>query len=193
MFRLHIFIDFGFVERGTVNEKSQSMNNSKGIHAEHMAPSHLQTSKHAARAPRNTNVEMLRIFAMLCITFNHFTWPTQEIVGSEHLLQHLPISTALSLISNLGGIGDCLFFFISVWYICEETANYKRQFKRVWILERELLFWSLLLLACNLLSQEFGFQEAYSRKNSSNILFTDSSQHFPPTGGSRHTTCCFCS
>ncbi|WP_428855888.1 acyltransferase family protein [Bifidobacterium dentium] len=84
-------------------------------------------------------------------------------VESENLLQHLPISTALSLISNLGGVGDCLFFFISIWYICEETANYKRQFKRVWILERELLFWSLLLLVCDFLAQGFGLREAYSR------------------------------
>lgn len=74
------------------------------------------------------------------------------------------MSIALSLISNLGGVGDCLFFFINVWYICEEAANYKRQFKRVWILERELLFWSLLILACDLLSQASGFQAAYPKK-----------------------------
>ena len=147
-----------------MNAKSQSVINSKSAHAKHISPSYLQKiSKHAAHAPRNTNVEILRIFAMLCITFNHFTWPTQEIVGLAHLSQHLPITTALSLISNLGGVGDCLFFFISIWYICEETANYKRQFKRVWILERELLFWSLLLLVCDFLSQGFGLREAYSK------------------------------
>lgn len=101
---------------------------------------------------------------MLCIAFNHFPWPAQEIVGSGSLSQRLPMSIALSLISNLGGVGDCLFFFISVWYICEESADYKRQFKRVWILERELLFWSLLILSCNLLFQRLGLQETYSKK-----------------------------
>ena len=121
-------------------------------------------NKRVQRAPRNSNVEILRIFAMLCIAFNHFPWPAQEIVGSGNLSQRLPISIVLSLISNLGGVGDCLFFFINVWYICEESANYKRQFKRIWILERELLFWSLLILACDLLSQASGFQEAYSKK-----------------------------
>lgn len=121
-------------------------------------------TKRALRAPRNSNVEILRIFAMLCIAFNHFPWPAQEIVGSGSLSQRLPMSIVLSLISNLGGVGDCLFFFISIWYICEESANYKRQFKRVWILERELLFWSILFLVCDLLSQVSGFQEAYSKK-----------------------------
>lgn len=142
---------------------------SRDAGAKHTAAGHSKIqnegrTKRTSRTPRNSNVEILRIFAMLCIAFNHFAWPAQGIVGSGSLAQRLPMSIALSLITNLGGVGDCLFFFISVWYICEESASYKRQFKRVWILERELLFWSLLLLACDLLSQKFGFQEAYSKK-----------------------------
>lgn len=117
------------------------------------------------RTPRNSNIEILRIVAMLCIAFNHLPWPAQSIVGSEDFAERLPMSLLLSLVSNLGGIGDCLFFFISAWYICEESANYKRQFKRVWILERELLFWSILLLSGDLISQSLGFQEAYSKKH----------------------------
>ena len=140
-------------------------------HNRHVAPAHSRNlngggnkNKSELRAPRNSNVEILRIFAMLCIAFNHFPWPAQEIVGSGSLSQRLPMSIVLSLISNLGGVGDCLFFFISIWYICEESVNYKRQFKRVWILERELLFWSLLFLVCDLLSQASGFQDIYSKK-----------------------------
>ena len=114
---------------------------------------------------RNSNIEILRIIAMLCIAFNHFPWPAQDIVGSGSFVERLPMSLLLSLISNLGGIGDCLFFFISAWYICEESANYKRQFKRVWILERELLFWSLLLLSGDLISQGLDLQETYSKKH----------------------------
>ena len=132
-----------------------------GTHARRIAPAHSRT---ANRGGRNSNIELLRIFAMLCVAFNHFPWPTQGIVNPEGFSQHLPTSLALSLISNLGGLGDCLFFFISIWYICEETANYKRQCKRVWILERELLFWSILLLVGNLLSQGLGFQDSYSKK-----------------------------
>lgn len=63
--------------------------------------------------PRNSNIEILRIIAMLCIAFNHFPWPAQDIVGSGSFVERLPMSLLLSLISNLGGIGDCLFFFIS--------------------------------------------------------------------------------
>ena len=55
----------------------------------------------------------------------------------------------ISFLSNWGGVGDCLFFIISAWFLCDEEQSYERNISRCWHLEKQLWFWSLsLFIGC---------------------------------------------
>ena len=46
-----------------------------------------------------------------------------------------------------GKVGVVIFFSISAWFFLYKEQTIKSNLKRVWIMERELLFWSLTLMA----------------------------------------------
>ena len=46
-----------------------------------------------------------------------------------------------------GKVGVVIFFSISAWFFLDKEQTIKSNLKRVWIMERELLFWSLTLMA----------------------------------------------
>jgi hypothetical protein len=46
---------------------------------------------------------------------------------------------------NQGKVGVVLFFAISAWFLCNSEASIRNSIKRVWILDKTVLFWSLLL------------------------------------------------
>lgn len=90
-----------------------------------------------AKVKRNSNVESLRILAMLMITYCHFMyWP---YVTSNSF----PVRLVSNLLRDFGGVGDCIFFGISAWYMCMETPTVKRSFKRVCQLEKQLWFYGI--------------------------------------------------
>lgn len=45
-----------------------------------------------------------------------------------------------------GKVGVVIFFSISAWFFLDKEQTIKSNLKRVWIMERELLFWSLALM-----------------------------------------------
>lgn len=52
------------------------------------------------------------------------------------------------LVMQSGGtIGVDIFFSISAWFFLDREQTIKSNLRRVWIMERELLFWSLILMA----------------------------------------------
>ena len=44
-------------------------------------------------------------------------------------------------------VGVVIFFTISAWFFLDKEQTIKSNLKRIWILEREVLFWSLVPLA----------------------------------------------
>ena len=46
-----------------------------------------------------------------------------------------------------GRVGVVIFFSISAWFFLDKELTIKSSLKRIWIMERELLFWSLTLMA----------------------------------------------
>ena len=46
-----------------------------------------------------------------------------------------------------GKVGVAIFFSISAWFFLDREQPIKSNLKRVWIMERELLFWSLAFVA----------------------------------------------
>lgn len=97
------------------------------------------------RKQRNSSIELLRIIAMLMILSHHF------VVHNGSSLSSFPLTferEAFSFFFLSGGkIGVAIFFSISTWFLISSEQSIKQNFRRIWLMERELLFWSLTLLA----------------------------------------------
>ena len=59
----------------------------------------------------------------------------------------------MNLLSNFGGLGDCLFFGISAWFLSEEIRGLGKNVKRVCTLEVQLLFYGTILFATTMATQ----------------------------------------
>lgn len=108
---------------------------------------------------RNSSIELLRLLAMLMIVSNHFiqyspfykVLPTWPIGITKYVFQ---------VVFMCGGwFGDALFFAISVWFLVNKQTDFRSSCRRVWILERELLFWSLLLFGLTVAAEWGGFHQ----------------------------------
>lgn len=117
--------------------------NSSGAHIRHAAPAHSRNSN--GGGCRNSSIELLRIIAMFMILMHHF------IVHNGYDVLKLPLGPErifFQLVMQGGGkVGVVIFFSISAWFFLDKEQTIKSNLKRVWIMERELLFWSLTLVA----------------------------------------------
>ena len=108
-------------------------------------------ARHAStiRTERNSSIELLRIIAMLMILSHHF------VLHNGSPLSTFPLTPAREIFSFVflsgGKIGVVIFFSISTWFFISSEQSVKKNFKRIWLMERELLFWSLTLLIVFLL------------------------------------------
>ena len=93
---------------------------------------------------RNSSIESLRILAMLMITGHHYV---VHCGGFNNPYPPFgPKLFAYLIIFSLGKVGVFLFFAISAWFLCMETDHsVRKSLRRVWILEREVLFYSIAL------------------------------------------------
>ena len=126
-----------------MNKKNQDAENDNRVNAKHGAPAHSQIAKGGGQ--RNSSIELLRIIAMFMILAHHF------IVHNGYDVLNLPLGPErifLQLVMQGGGtVGVVIFFSISAWFFLDREQTIKSNLKRVWIMERELLFWSLCLVA----------------------------------------------
>ena len=100
------------------------------------------------RASRNSSVETLRILAMLMIVVSHCVMFTNlDVLARPFGANKVLIETFLY---SGGKIGVVAFFAISAWYLSEK-GGVRAGLRRVWILEREILFWAVTLLAASLI------------------------------------------
>lgn len=89
---------------------------------------------------RNSSIELLRIVAMFMILAHHF------VVHNGYDAKNLPLGPeriSFQLVMQGGGkVGVVIFFTISAWFFLDKEQTIKSNLKRIWILEREVLFWS---------------------------------------------------
>lgn len=97
-------------------------------------------------AARNSSIELLRLFSMLMIVAFHFVVmsPDTDWLNSQPLSFTKVIYQAVLM--GGGWIGNFIFFTISTWFLLGKDQALKSNLRRIWLLERELLFWSLSLL-----------------------------------------------
>lgn len=109
---------------------------------------------------RNSAIELLRLLAMLMIVGQHFV-RGGEIGAFGEWIANQPVSFkkfVYQFVYMSGGwVGNCIFFTISVWFLVDKQQTLKGSFRRVWIMERELLFWSLSLLLVSFGLQHIGW------------------------------------
>lgn len=95
---------------------------------------------------RNSNIELVRLIAMAMVMLNHSPWGASHYLdASAGYLQRLGSTQLVSFLGNWGGVGDCLFFIISAWFLCDEKQSYAKNVSRCWHLEKQLWFWSIVL------------------------------------------------
>ncbi len=94
---------------------------------------------------RDSGIELLRIIAMLMIVAHHVT------VHNKVRLMSMPFSAKRVsfelLFSGAGKLGVVCFFLISAWFLSQGEQTLRANLRRVWLMERELLFWSLVIYA----------------------------------------------
>lgn len=75
---------------------------------------------------------------MARIVLNYFPWDYYSLssVGFSGGIALFLVN----LLSNFGGLGDCLFFGIRAWFLSEEIQGLGKNVKRVCMLEAQLLF-----------------------------------------------------
>ncbi|WP_317642887.1 hypothetical protein [Bombiscardovia apis] len=99
------------------------------------------------RQVRNSNFEILRLIAMFLILLFHFPWDETRIVITSSPAKGAILSVLVAFLSNWGKVGDALFFMLSSWFLCEEQQNLKKNLHRAWVLEIQILFYSILTVS----------------------------------------------
>ena len=98
---------------------------------------------------RNSSIELLRIISMFMILASHFLvhnvtdYTVLEPGFTRFLLQ--------TFLETSGKVGVVVFFTISAWFFLDRSQTVHGCVRRVWMLEREVLFYSLLLAALYIL------------------------------------------
>lgn len=118
-----------------MSEKNQTTENNGGMSAKHSAPAY---SRIANGEGRNSSIELLRIIAMFMILAHHFIVHNgydvlKLLLGPERIFFQLAMA-------GCGKVGVVIFFSISAWFFLDKEQTIKSNLKRVWIMERELLF-----------------------------------------------------
>lgn len=99
-------------------------------------------ANHAIRK-RQSGIELLRIISMWMIVahhlveknaFNMFEQPT----GARKAFFEIVFFAG-------GKIGVVVFFTITAWFFLDREQTFRASLRRIWLMERELLFWSILL------------------------------------------------
>lgn len=125
-----------------MSEKNQATENDNRVNVKHGAPAHSRIANREGQ--RNSSIELLRIIAMFMILMHHF------VVHNGYDELNLPLGPErifFQLVMASGGkVGVVIFFSISAWFFLDREQTIKSNLKRVWIMERELLFWSLALM-----------------------------------------------
>lgn len=91
---------------------------------------------------RNSNIELLRLMAMIAIVFHHaIVHNADDLDAVENVPSRILLEFAGTFV---GKTAVCVFFIISIWFLADRRLTFRDSCRRVWILEREILFYSVL-------------------------------------------------
>lgn len=114
------------------------------------------SEKRSGGGARNSSIELLRILSMFMILLHHLVvhnvvdYKAMDPGIFRFLLQFLFVSG--------GKVGVVIFFAISAWFMADAATGVKASLRRVWMLEKEVLFYSVVLgVGCYLIMDGVGF------------------------------------
>lgn len=119
-----------------MSEKNQATENNGGMSAKHSAPAHSRIGNGggAEEFQHRTAAHHRDVHGL----------PHHFIVHNDYDMLKLPLGPErifLQLVMQGGGkVGVVIFFSISAWFFLDKEQTIKSNLKRVWIMERELLF-----------------------------------------------------
>ena len=133
-----------------MGESSQSTG-MNGAHIKRDAPAHSKIQKAKGR---NSSIELLRLIAMLMIVGFHFVFCNSDT--AQLSAQPTSVTKFIYQVILMGGgwVGNFIFFVISTWFLLDREATLRKSLRRIWILERELLFWSVVWFAVYMFLRE---------------------------------------
>lgn len=95
---------------------------------------------------RNSSFELLRLIAMYMIILHHHVIHNPFPVYDESASLNQFIYVCFM---PLGKVAVDIFFGISAWFLCEaRDSSLRKSLRRIWVLERQILFYSLPLMVC---------------------------------------------
>lgn len=115
---------------------------------------------------RNSSLELLRIVSMLLIVNFHFLIRngSYDLIFNQHPLNWTGF--VFAVVGHGGGwVGNVVFFTISAWFLIDKKVDVKSSFRRVWMLEREVLFWSFTLGAISYFGKKNGILDVDFNKD----------------------------
>ena len=91
-----------------------------------------------------SNVELVKIMAMLMIVCHHFVTLNSFNIDTDVVGISLN-KLFLQFIGNHAFVANNLFFLCSAWFLCVKTDGFefKHTVKRLWNLDKVMLFYSL--------------------------------------------------
>lgn len=96
---------------------------------------------------RESGIELLRIIAMLLIVLHHEVMHNAlPVLDQELSVRKLTLQL---FYFTPGKVGIALFFIISAWFVVDKTPSLRLSCRKVWILERELLFLEFMFGCCD--------------------------------------------
>lgn len=109
------------------------------------AGSKMENTVKNRKQPRKSGLELLRIVAVVLIVAHHL------VCHSGYPLFDEPLSVRRLFYQMcfmpFGKVGITLFLLISLWFLVDREQTVKGACRRIWLLERELLFWGFVGLA----------------------------------------------
>lgn len=108
-------------------------------------------------AGRCSSIELLRIIAMFMILCHHFV--IHNAYSSKNLPMGLRRLFYQLFLEGGGKIGVVIFFTISAWFFLDKEQSAKANLRRIWLMEREVLFYSLGLALVFLVGHPMDFDK----------------------------------
>ena len=97
---------------------------------------------------RNSNIEALRIVAMWLIVAHHYIVHNVDFAGMDNNFWDWLILDVY--FRNIGRIAVGLFLIVSIWYLCAKHQSLFDSCRRIWLLERELLAYGIVIFILSL-------------------------------------------
>ncbi|MCH4853759.1 acyltransferase [Bifidobacterium pseudolongum] len=122
--------------------------------------------------PRNSSIELLRLLAMLMIVGCHYVWINRSGKWDIATTSFSFKKVFFEFVYGGGGwVGNFIFFVISVWFLADRKCTLRSDLRRIWIMEREVLFWSITLFLLCLALKHYGY---YAGNDNMVIMLTHS-------------------